>query len=214
MERSHPAALAAMAALEAAINRALSLDPGCARALRELEGRTFRVEIGGPEINVYALVEHESIQLRSQYEGRVDTHMRGGVVDFVELLSAEDQASALINGGIVIRGDSAPLFQLLMLLQKLDLDWEGALADWVGDVPAHQVGRAVRGGLRWGRQAISSAGRQAEEFLHEEARLLPPAAELESFYGDIQSLGLHVDRLEARLERMQMRAAQIARARR
>ena len=209
--RVQTAKLAALAALEAAMNQGLKLDPGTAKALRTLAGRAFRLEIVGPQINIYLLVDPEGVQLRSLYEGHVDTHISGSIADFAELVSAEDPASALINGGISLRGDSAPLFQMLTILQKLNLDWEGALAQWVGDIPAHEVGRTVRNALRWGKQAASSMSRQAEEFLHEESRLLPPAAELALFYSQVQKLGLAVDRLEARLQRQQDRLARLAR---
>ena len=47
--------------------------------------------------------------------------------------------------------------------------------------------------------------RQLEEFVHEEARLSPPRLEVEDFYRDLQELGLRVDRLQSRAERLQLR---------
>lgn len=212
--RVQTAKLAALATLEAAMNQGLRLDPAAAVSLQALAGKAFHLEIVGTQINVYLLVDPEGVQLRSIYDGRVNTRISGSIGDFAELISAEDPASALINGGISIRGDSAPLFQMLAILQKLDMDWEGALAQWIGDIPAHEVGRALRNAMRWGRQTATSLGRQAEEFLHEESRLLPPTAELELFYSQIHKLGLSVDRLEARLQRQRDRLERLARHKR
>lgn len=200
---------AALAALEGAINRALKLDPATRQALGELEGRVFLLELTGTGADIYLLPDRQGLQLRGFFDGPVDTHVIGSMADFVELISADDAASTLINGAIKLSGDSAPLLQLQSILHRLDLDWEGSLAGLIGDLPAHQLGRMVRGSLRWGQQAVTSLNRQIEEFLHEEARLLPPAAELQDFYEAVSGLSLSVDRLEARLQRQQQRVLRL-----
>ena len=171
----------AIAALEQVINQGLKLGSDSAQTLEQLEGRIFWLDIEGTELNLYLLPGRHGLQLRGFLEGPVDTHVRGTIADFVELIGSTDTPSTLINGGISIRGDSAPLLQLIALLQTLSLDWEASLAGLIGDIPAHQVGRIVRNGLRWGKHAAGSLGRQVEEFLHEEARLLPTHAELQDF---------------------------------
>ena len=200
---------AALAALETAINRALKLDPATTRNLGQLDGKVFRLEIAGTGADIYLLPEQHGLQLQGFYDGPIDSHVIGTMADFVELISADDAASTLINGGIKLSGDSAPLLQLQGILHRLELDWEGSLARVIGDVPAHQLGKMVRGGMHWGQQAFTSINRQAEEFLHEEARLLPPAAELQDFYDAIASTGLALDRVEARLQRQQQRLQQL-----
>lgn len=197
----------AIGALERAINQALKLDPTTLRALEPLEGKVIQVEIKGTPLNLYLIPSRQGLQLRGFLDGGVDSHVTGTLADFTELLSSDDAPSTLINGGISIRGDSAPLLQLLSILHRLEIDWEASLARLIGDIPAHEIGRAVRNGLAWGKQAVSSIGRQAEEFLHEEARLVPPEAEMQGLFKNIQQLNLAVDRFEARLERQRQKIA-------
>ncbi len=200
---------AALAALEGAINRALKMDPATTRALQQLDGTVFQLELVGTGADVYLLPQQQGVALRGFYDGPIDSHVIGTVPDFVELLSSEDPASTLINGGIQLSGDSAPLLQLQRILHRLELDWEGSLAGIIGDIPAHQLGRLVRGGMRWGKHAMDSMNRQLEEFLHEEARLLPPETELEDFYTAVSRLELSVDRAQARLAKQQQRLAKL-----
>ncbi len=200
---------AALAALEGAINRALQLDLSTTRALQQLDGKVFRLELVGTGVDVYLLPLQQGVALRGFYDGPIDSHVIGSVPDFVELVSSGDPASTLINGGIQLSGDSAPLLQLQRILHRLDLDWEGALAGVIGDIPAHQLGRLVRGGARWGKHAVDSINRQAEEYLHEEARLLPPEDELQDFYTAVSRLEVGVDRAEARLAKQQQRLAKL-----
>ena len=109
----------------------------------------------------------------------------------------------LINGNIQLTGDSKPLLELQSILHGLELDWEGELARLVGDVPAHELGRFVRQGLKVGRSVHESLLRQLEEYIHEEGRLLPPRAELEAFYEEVDELVQRTERLAARINRLE-----------
>lgn len=201
-----------IAAFEAAVNRALSLDPAAATRLEELDGKVFHLACTRPAIDVYVMPSDGRVLLRGFHDGDVTTSVRGTASDFGELATASDPAAALINGNIELEGDSGPLMDLQRIAQSLDLDWEAPLVDVLGDVIGHQVAQAIRGFARWGQQARSSIERQLDEFIHEEARLSPSRREVEDFYEDIELLGQRVDRLQARIRRLASRAAKRAEA--
>lgn len=196
---------AALAALEAAVNRALALAAGSAAALAPLEDKVFALHCTAPAVDIYLQPQGGRIRLMGIHEGETTTSIRGEASDFAELATAKDPAATLINGGLELRGDSAPLIELQQVLSRLDVDWEAPLVDTLGDVAGHQLAQLLRAGFSWGRQASSSLTRQLEEFIHEEARLSPPGLELEDFYQDVRQLGLQVDRLESRLRRFRRR---------
>ena len=193
---------AGVGALEAAINRALSLDKLTASQLGALDGKVFRLQCTQPTADFYLLPQPGRLQLKGFHDGEVTTAIRGTASDFAHLATAEDPAAALINGDIELDGDSAPLMELQRILARLDLDWEAPLVTALGDVAGHQLAQGLRGLFSWGRLAGDSVLRQLEEFIHEEARLAPPRAEVEDFYDDIDKLGQRVDRLAARLSRL------------
>ncbi|TGD73049.1 hypothetical protein E4634_12255 [Mangrovimicrobium sediminis] len=195
----------ALAALEAAINRALALAPGANDSLKALRDKVFALHCTAPPLDVYLQPVAEGVRLMGVYDGPVTTSLRGEASEFAALASAEDPAAALINGKLELAGDSGPLLELQRIIAGLDVDWEAPLVDALGDVAGHQLAQMLRGGFRWGRQAGSSLLRQAEEFIHEEARLSPPRLELEDFYRDVQELELRVDRLASRLSRLRRR---------
>lgn len=205
---------AALGALETAINQALKLDPSTRAALAGLEGKLFRLEISGTGLDIFIMPLAEGVQLSGQFDGNVDTHVNGTITDFVELITSDDAPSTLINGGITLQGDSAPLLELQSILHKLDLDWESALADVIGDVPAHQIGRLARKGINFGRKTADSLQRQIDEYLHEEARVLPTSTELKGFYEDVTKLNLAAERLDARVQRMQKKLDELHRRKR
>ena len=196
---------AALAALEAALNRALALSPGSLEQLAALEDKVLALHCTTPNIQVYLHPSATGIRLAGVHSGQVDTSVRGEASDFTELASSTDPTATLINGRLELEGDSAPLIELQKILAEVDVDWESPLVDTLGDVAGHQVAEILRRTFSWGRQAHDSLARQLSEFIHEEARLSPPRLELEDFYADVRELAQDVERLESRTEKLRRR---------
>jgi ubiquinone biosynthesis protein UbiJ len=196
---------AALAALEAGLNRALALSPGATRQLAELEDCVFALHCTAPTLDFYLHPNAKGIRLTGVHHGPITTSIRGTASDFTELASADDPTAALINGGLALEGDSAPLIELQHILSSLDVDWEAPLVTAFGDVAGHQLAQLLRNAFAWGKQASSGFTRQLAEFIHEEARLSPPPLEVEDFYRDVHELQMRVDRLESRTERLRKR---------
>ena len=192
---------AAIAALEQALKRALTLDPRSAERLAPLRGHVFHICCTQPALDLFVLVEIGGIRLMGYWDGEVTTTVTGTARDFADLATTSDPAAALINGDLSLQGDSAPLIQLQGALAGLDLDWEAPLVQSFGDVVGHQLAQGLRGLLGWGQQASRSFMRQLQEFIQEEARLAPPRQEVEDFFTDLEQLNLRVDRLQARLRK-------------
>lgn len=196
---------AGLAALETALNRALALSPQSSAELARLQDCVFALHCTSPELNLFLHTGEQGIRLAGMHEGPVTTSVRGEASDFTELATASDATATLINGRLELEGDSAPLIELQKILGHLDIDWEAPLVEHLGDVAGHQIAQVIRHAFSWGKQASRSLARQLGEFIHEEARLCPPRLELEDFYGDVRELGLRVDRLESRTERLLQR---------
>ena len=194
---------AVLMAAEGAINRSLELDPASARDLADLSGTVLAVECWAPALEIFAIVEADGqLHLTSYSEQPCNVRVRGGLSDFLTLATAEDPAVTLINSDLEIIGKSAPLIALQTIVAKMQPDWEAPLVEVLGDVAGHQLANLLRQIFRWGQTSSQSLRRQLSEFILEEGRLSPPAAELEYFYQEIDTLVLKVDRLESRLKRL------------
>lgn len=196
---------AALAALESVLNRALALSTGSLTALAQLEDSVFALHCTAPTIDVYLHPGAHGIRLTGAHFGPVTTSITGRATDFAELATASDPTAKLINGGLELAGDSAPLIELQRILAGLDIDWEAPLVSSLGDVAGHQLAQMLRNVFAWGRQASSGLSRQLSEFIQEEARLSPPRLEVEDFYRDVHELNMRVDRLESRIARLRQR---------
>lgn len=197
--------VAALAALERAANAALSMDAQTRARVRALAGRVLCVEVTVPRLRVYVVPGEAGVRLATHHEAPADCTVSGAASDFVALATATDKAGALVNGKLQVSGDSALLLAVEQALHDLDVDWEQRIALLLGEAPAHQLGRALRGTARFGRNARDAFERHLEEFIHEEARLAPSRLEVEDFLADLRALAERTERLEAGLRRLSRR---------
>ena len=84
----------------------------------------------------------------------------------------------------------------------MDIDWEGHLAHFTGDVVAYQIGSLFRKGRSFKQQLGSSLQQNITEYLQEELRVFPSKNELDDFFHDVDALSLHTERLQAHIEHL------------
>ena len=85
-------------------------------------------------------------------------------------------------------------------MRNLDVDWEGALAAIIGDIPAHLLAKQLRSQLnsrRYGPRAKSAAA----EIAQEELRVTPSASEYKDFTQRVRHLSTEVERTAARINK-------------
>ncbi len=107
-------------------------------------------------------------------------------------------------------GDQDVLRSARQLALDLNIDWEAALAELVGDIPAHLVGQAIRQTRHWGRDAAQRATTGLADYVKHEVRLTPSPLEVDALSTQIRRLADDTERLAARLALLQTRAGKTA----
>lgn len=198
----------ALATLEQAINRLIELDPYTARRLARFHGRVVAIEVTGLGLTLYFVPAHDGhLQLLGSLEGEPDCTLSGTPLDLMRSGDSSQGAAQLFAGRVTISGDTELAHRFGEALAGLDIDWEEQLAQLVGDVAAHEIGHRVRKGARWARQSGQLLGQDLGEYLTEEARLLPTRYEVEEFLSQVDQLRDDSERLAARIQRLEQRAA-------
>jgi len=77
------------------------------------------------------------------------------------------------------------------------------LSRWIGDMPARRLAQVAKSVRSWARRARRTAGENIAEYLQEEGRDLVTKTELEEFLRGVDNVREAVDRIEARLERIE-----------
>jgi len=196
----------ALSGLETVINHYLRLDPTIGQRLSTLSGRCIAIELRGLDLTLYALPDAQGIQLRDHVEGAPDTMLRGTPLGMLQLGVGGNTEKTLFSGEVLIEGDVETGQAFKAILDELDIDWEEQLSKLTGDIVAHQLGNVARRGRRAIRLGIGTLEKDISEYLQEELRVLPTRIETENFSADVTRISMDVDRLSARLKRLQMQA--------
>jgi len=198
---SLPASL--LAGLEAALNRYLYLDPEATARMAALQPRSIAIELTPLQLTLYVVPAANGVQLRSQLETAPDTVLRGTPLGLAQLGLGSQGGKTLFSGSVAIEGDVETGQAFKAILDEMDIDWEEQLARLTGDVIAHQLGNTARRAAGVLGHARRTLERDIGEYLQEELRVLPTRIETENFSADVSRLGMDIDRLAARLRRLQ-----------
>jgi len=194
------------AALESALNRYIELDPDGTSNMSRMQGKVIAIDILGLDMSLYVIPGSQHIHVMSHYDGEVDTRLRGAPFSLLKMSLGKNSEQALFAGDVEIIGDTEAGQRFNQILQQLDIDWEEHLSHISGDIIAHQLGRGLRGLLRWGRQVEDSLLQDTAEYLEEERQLLATKYEVEQFIHDVDVLRNDVERMQARVQRLQAMA--------
>ncbi|TXI50664.1 MAG: SCP2 domain-containing protein [Lysobacter sp.] len=210
-------------ALEAALNRALALDPDTRDALRPLDGRSVVLSLDPPggegaPLALRLTVAQDRLNVGPvDLEATPDLAVRGtlaGALSFgmqtllPKLLGGrEDDDASVPVGRMRIEGDADLARRLQRLAERFDPDWRQPFAAIFGDVVGVQIANGFAAALKQARAGGRSFAENAAEYLTEESRDVVPRAELEAFYDDVDALRDDAARLAARVARLNGRLA-------
>lgn len=194
-------------ALEAALNRALALDPETRAALAPLSGKRVTLRLASPPLALQIGVDGERLAVgpvdeRSEPDLAVRSTL-GALIGQLPFLRRDDAAPA---GKLHVSGDADLARRLQRLAENFDPDWQQPFAAVFGDVLGAQIAKAVAAALKQARAAAVGLAENAAEFVTEESRDVVSKAELNAFHDDVDRLRDGTDRVAARIARLQAKA--------
>lgn len=194
--------------LETAINTALKYDPGTVRDLSELEGQVLLIDCSTPTMRLAIETNQQKIILHNNWDGEAAVTVQGTMVALVKMAVNASDTSSFANSGVQLSGNLETLHRLHKILSKLNIDWEAALADLVGDVPAHVIGSAVRKSAKVSTESLQRASSALVEVAQEEFEITPSQNRFKQFKQDIRQMSADTDRIAARLSALNAKIAQ------
>ena len=202
-----------LAGLERTLNALLARDPAAPSRLARLAGQRILLRLERPELALALHFHPAGIDLlrpdlpdeTACEEAGFDAVVELDAETLGELLGGAPIERLMFQGKLAVRGRTHLLEATRDLLFDLDLDWEGELARWLGDMPAHSLAEGVRSLSQWGLRTRQELCADVGEYVFEEARLLPGRHQLEAMRDHMTELEIATDRLEARLARLRRR---------
>lgn len=194
--------LAGLKAVEHAINLALVQDAPSQQKLSKLAGQQILLEVDDVNLLVLIQILEQGLSLAlpadvedARLDNKTDTHVKGPSAAYRKLLDGD----GFFDGDLRIQGNAQTLMTLHKVSANFELDWEGILADKIGDMPTSFIAPLLRSKWQWTKETGKSFKLNLVEYLQEEADLLPSKIEFTNFIEDLELMETSLDRLEARM---------------
>ena len=205
-----PATPAWLAAVEALLNRGIQASMQATALARRLDATALRVDIEGLT-SIRASVTGGRLALaaadpsrESAAHERVNASIKGSPFALLRLAGGNAQPETQA-ARTAVRGDAEIANSYRELIAAARPDLEEELSRIVGDLPARRLSQFALKTAAWARQARRTAGENIAEYLQEESRDLVNKPELEEFLQGVDAARETVDRVEARLTRLEQR---------
>ena len=190
-----------MSFIESELNRCIGESTAARDLLARLAGTSFAVRVEGVGITAVLRSDGERLRVDSDADGATAA-LRAAPLDLLRLVNA-DGVSGVKRTRAELSGDLEVAERYARMLKLARPDLEEEVAKWLGDLPAHALGEAVRGAGAWLARAGAALRMNAAEYLQEESRAMPAPLEARAFYGDVERLRDAVERAAARLARLE-----------
>lgn len=191
-----------LAAGQRMLNEQIRSSTAAREQLATLDGKRFAVEITGTDLRVIA--EARSGQVHLSWVGDADVELNASAIDLMKLARSATLTD-LKGSGARLTGDLHVAEGFAELLRLMLPGPEAALADWIGDMPAHAVGQVSRGLFGWTQRAHRAVEQNVAEYLQEESPALIPPALANEFADEVDRLRDDVERAERRIELLERR---------
>jgi ubiquinone biosynthesis protein UbiJ len=195
-----------LAAIERPLNALLARDPASASRLARLEGRRILLRLERPRLVMEMHFHPEGVELHhpdADGDENPDAVIEIDAETAGALLGGVPIERLLFQGRIKTRGRTALFQEVQDLLLDLNLDWEGELANWLGEAAGHGLAERLRVGARWGKRTRNELAADISEFVFEEARWLPGRHQASGVRDHLTELEIDTDRLQARIQRIE-----------
>ena len=192
----------ALEGAETLINAALTKDPASKQALTKLEGQVLLVESTLPPLTIAIEPTATGIQLHDNWDGNVTVTINGTLIAMAAIAFNAKESISFSGTGVNVSGNLDTLHQLNKIMGDVDIDWEGALAEIIGDIPAHLIAKGIRNSAVIRKDIVTRASSGLVEVAQEEFNLTPSKNEFETIIPDIRQLSADADRLAARVKRL------------
>ena len=189
------------------LDGALDLDPETRRALDRLSGKVVDLDItGAGTLRLRIDGEHVRVEPRDETFDP-DVTIRGAPFSLLRFVLAGDRETLILSDEVSLHGDIALATRLQQIAARMDIDFEEAFAQHFGDIAAHELMRGMRGLGGWMRAAGAALLADMSEYLRYEAAVTLGMEDIGRFTHAVDEIRDDVERLEARVGRLERRQA-------
>lgn len=188
-------------ALQFTLNQGIALDPSLKQKFLEFEDRIIEIVVLPLHVHFYMTFKSGKIELLKEINRTPDTIIHSSPIGLIRLsFLPASKTRSLFNDTIKISGDIELGQRLKKVIDSMNIDWEGHLAHFTGDVAAYHIGKIVRKGHEIQKKCVTTIQNQTKDYLLHELQWIVSSSELNQFYQDVDDTRLRTERLQAHFE--------------
>ena len=177
--------------------------PGGEEALRKVAGKVFAFHLKPFDRWVYLCPTLADIQILTELSGTPDVTFHGTLSAFLNVSLHPGDTGVIRSSGLVIDGDTTLAHDFQDLSRALGIDWQRFLSRYLGDQIAGSTLGLFREGSDWLKGSVKAFESDVGEYLREETRWVPDRTEIDPFLNEVDVLRADLDRMTARIERLE-----------
>lgn len=188
--------------LQTLLNHYIQLDPESKTRLEKLENKIVMIELLNINLIFQLIFTKDEILIQSFPLLEPHTTIKGTPLSLLHMSLRPKSRKQFFSDDVSIVGEIELGQKVIELFDSLEIDWEEHLSHWMGDIPAHQVGKIVGKFKRFSTNVREVLLQNINEYTHEEIPLFPAVEEIENFFGEVDALRMSIDRLDSKIARL------------
>lgn len=191
------------AAAEIALNRYLRLEPSVVDDCARLRGRCMEFTLPAARLALTVEFIDSGVRVLPDPPVPPDVRVCGTPVALVAALRHVATAQPGHPAGLTIEGDGELLNEFRGLLARVGFDPEEWLAPLIGGAASHRLLGGLRRVFDWSRGSAQRLADNSAEYLREETYDLARGRDVEGWMNEVDDARESLDRVEARLRRLE-----------
>ncbi|KAF7767680.1 yigP [Pseudoalteromonas citrea] len=189
----------ACAALEATLNRLLTLEPQLTVALENTKHKVLCVELRDWQQNIALTYTGKQFMLFSQYDDAADCKISANIDTLMQLTNPSLLTQLIRQDKLDLEGDLQLAQSYSNAFSNLDINWAEHLSRYLGDAPAQHVVNCFQDAKEHGASANKTLQNTLTQLCQDELRVTIHPLELEQFKVHVRHIKNHTAQLEQRI---------------
>ncbi len=192
--------------LELASNNALQYDDSSRDRLTKLVGKTMTLEIRPPGELPIQRISVSPLPHGLEFSDQItdtDVTLSTTILALIKIGRDGLDDAELNPGELEINGDPIVGQRFARVLAELNIDWEGLLAEHLGETPAVIITSGIGKAKEFASESKSMFKQYINRLLIDDLQLLANKNDVEPFLDQVDTLRADTDRLQARIKRLQ-----------
>ncbi len=190
------------AMIQSVARKVIALDPEAANGLSSFDDKVIKIEIEDFGLCYFFSFEGGTLTVSNDDSRPVSAAINGNLAAFMAAAANEHSDDSIFKGELHFSGEIGTAKRFQEFAQSLEIDWQEPIARAFGDPIGHTLTTGLQAFGGWLLNTGRSTRQDISEYLQEEIKVTPPAAEQQLFFEQVDQARSKTDRLAARIKKL------------